>query len=105
MKRYIKAKTFYRFQQRIDVERSIKILTLKDFYGADYNKDSYSFVDDEGNSWGYDSINDYNGRAITSFGKLLQETNTGDTLRVSAYFIASPSSRYSGIIYNPRLVR
>ena len=103
MKRYIRAS--HRRRRRIDVERATKMLTFKESCGLDYNLDGFEFTDEDGNEWMYESPVDYNGRATTSFGKLLQETTEGKQLRVSGYFIPSSRPNASGTIYNPRLLR
>lgn len=99
MKRYIRAKTFYKFRQRFDVERTIKSLTFMSSSSSDNYKDSYRFEDENGIRYTYECPEN------SSLAKVLTEAHRGDKFKISAYFIESPVPTYSGIISNPRIVK
>lgn len=112
MKKYVRSKTFINraTRERIEIDRTTKTLTIKYCVGDGYYKhgqsyDCYTFVDTEGNTWGYNSPVDYNGTAKTAIGKMLQELDIGDSVIVSGYFIPSGRANIEGPIINPRLLR
>ena len=111
MKRYVRSKTFINrvTRERIEIERATKTLTIKYIVGDGYYKngqsyDCYTFDDAEGNSWGYDFPVDYNGTTKSAIGKVLQELDKGDSVKLSGYFIPSGQDRIPGRILNPRIL-
>lgn len=86
--------------------RSLKFVMIQSggyFNGKNHN--CYHFEDEVGNRYNYYSPVDYNGCALTQFGKTLECRENACTCVISGYFTKNSPLEDSFYIHNPRLLK